>query len=584
MSHILSEIGAIWTLLDRQTKRRFLQITAAMASVNILDLLAIFLFATFAAGTFDLMQGKSGKTRLELFLSRFFSVDLEQMHFLTLVVIGMMLAFIIKSSISALLNRKILFFLAKREIDFASRVMNNYLKQNADEFYSKSQENMHYASGISVSRMFNGVLFPLSQILNDCFLLTLVLLALVYTSPFSSIIGALFFGTVIFVIGRKVHESNMESSKLIVKNTLLTQESTRELYEGYREIVTKPYATFNESKFMVARSNLAFQQARLLWVQQIPRFSIEVLVIFSAAILGFLEFLLNDTRTALVKLSVFMVTVFRIIPSIQRIQSSTLAINGGIVASQPALSTLKEMLGTGKETELILTKKPLERQEITSINLQDVTYKFGTSDNFVFEGITCSVSACRFIGLLGESGVGKSTLIDCITGLRIPSRGAILFFNKAGEIFEPQVALVPQKPFIANTDLLTNIALETKVSDSKRREIEELFDFFFRKVSEEKSDADLDLSTEISMNMNSLSGGQAQRISIIRALISNAELVILDESFAGISERMTKEIIAYLKQNYKQVTFLLVSHSFSILQQCDVIYKLEYKELTEVEI
>jgi ABC-type multidrug transport system fused ATPase/permease subunit len=191
---------------------------------------------------------------------------------------------------------------------------------------------------------------------------------------------------------------------------------------------------------------------------------------------------------------------------------------------------------------------------------------------------------CSFVGLLGESGVGKSTLVDCIARLREPTRGYIVFKSVSGKTIQPSIAYVPQKPFIANSDVLTNIALEKHVSKAKIAEIEVLFNFFFRELSEERTDRDLRLDSNLAQSLNSLSGGQTQRISIMRALLSQSDFIIFDECFSGLSEKMTRDIIAYLRVNYPKTTFLVISHSVSTLKNCDVIYRLEAKQLSRIEV
>lgn len=576
------KVKSILALLDARTKKKFRQLLLVMVSINLLDILGIVFFATFASGVFDLIQKTGRPTRIEIILDEWLGFNPDRVSFLVTIATAMLVSFVLKSAISAFLNRRTLFFLASQESEFASTVLRNYLKRDAENFYQKSLEEVNYASGISVARIFNGVLFPLTQIINDIALLLFVLVALLYTSPTSTIFGVTLIGSWVVIIGRKVHTSTANASKSQVENSVITQESVRELYEGYREIVTKEYADFNREKFRNARHQQAYQQARLLWLQQIPRYSLEILVILSAAILSAFEFLVSDTRTALVKLSVFIVTVFRILPSIQRIQASSLAINSGLVASQSATSILNQTLDWNFLRSTKLSDDRPSPSKLKRIDFIDVSYKYKESKRYVIDSLSGCLLARNLVGISGESGVGKSTLVDCIVGLRKPSSGKITFRDHEGGEYFPKVAYVPQKPFLVNANLLINITLRKSVTEKKAIEVQRLFDFFFRKSAVEKSDVSLSLDSPLKSGVNSVSGGQAQRIAIMRALISDAEIVIFDECFTGLSETMTREIFAFLKSEYHHKTFLIISHSRLILNLCDVAYKLTNSEMKEL--
>lgn len=580
-SEARSDIKLIWTLLDSHTKKRFLQLACALASINLLDLIGIFFFASFASGVFNLVEENNRKTRFEIFLSDRFLVDFNGVQLLVVMAVAMIFSFVFKSTLSAFINQRTLFFLAKREFYFATLVLKKYRKNNADTFYGKSPEEINYACGISISRIFNGVLFPLSQLLNDAALLFLVFLVLLYTSPSSTLLISTIVVVFITLISRKINIATANTSKLLVDSHVVTQESIREFYEGYREIVTKDYANFNEEKFNKSRKQQATLQARLLWLQQIPRFSLEIVILISSALLSTFEFILNDTRTALIKLSVFIVTIFRILPSIQRMQTSTLSINSGLVAAQPALNILLQKTGQSfelKDNDIAHSSKSLK---VTAIEFLDVSYKYLGSPMYAFDSIYSEIKTSQIVGLTGESGIGKSTLVDCMIGLRSLSRGSIIYRDEAKQSVRPVLAYVPQKPFIVNADLRTNISLQTNLSMNKELEMKSLFNFFFREIVEEEADISLTLESNLTSSSNSISGGQAQRIAIMRALLSHADIYFLDECLSGLSESMTRKIISFLKQNYPEQVFLLISHSISLLKLCDKAYKMSRNKLVE---
>ena len=171
----LQRIRSIWNILDVRTRRSFRKLTIASASVNILDLCGIFLFATFSSGILNLIQQNGSSTRFEILVERFTRANIDRDSILAVVAALMLVSFISKSLLSALLNKRILFFLASKETSFARKVILKSINKDAEVFNRESPEKLHFVSGVSVSRMFNGVLYPLSQISIDSTLLFLAL-------------------------------------------------------------------------------------------------------------------------------------------------------------------------------------------------------------------------------------------------------------------------------------------------------------------------------------------------------------------------------------------------------------------------
>ena len=201
----LQRIRSIWNILDVRTRRSFRKLTIASASVNILDLCGIFLFATFSSGILNLIQQNGSSTRFEILVERFTRANIDRDSILAVVAALMLVSFISKSLLSALLNKRILFFLASKETSFARKVILKSINKDAEVFNRESPEKLHFASGVSVSRMFNGVLYPLSQISIDSTLLFLVLIVLIFTSPASTLLAVGIMVLAMWRISKRVH-------------------------------------------------------------------------------------------------------------------------------------------------------------------------------------------------------------------------------------------------------------------------------------------------------------------------------------------------------------------------------------------
>ena len=146
-----------------------------------------------------------------------------------------------------------------------------------------------------------------------------------------------------------------------------------------------------------------------------------------------------------------------------------------------------------------------------------------------------------FTAITGRSGIGKSTLVDMISGLIIPTNGKItvngINFNTLDiNYWRSNIAYVPRGTLLLKDSIKNNIILNQKYHKNK-------FDKLINLLELKELDTDLDVSEK----GENLSVGQKQRISIARALYSDREIIILDEPTSSLNTLLEKKILSYFK-------------------------------------
>jgi zinc transport system ATP-binding protein len=206
----------------------------------------------------------------------------------------------------------------------------------------------------------------------------------------------------------------------------------------------------------------------------------------------------------------------------------------------------------------------------TANSVSDIEYLFFQYGNrIVLENVNLKVNKGVFLGLVGPNGSGKSTLLQCILGLQKPTKGVIKLFGEPLDKFKnwDKIGFVSQKANNFNTGFpatvfeVVSMGLVGKIG---------LFRFF-RKQHKEKVKAAIELvgMTEYAkQNIGELSGGQQQRVFIARALVSDPELLILDEPTVGVDSKSVSSFYVMLSElNKKGITFLLVTHDVGIMAE-----------------
>ena len=182
----------------------------------------------------------------------------------------------------------------------------------------------------------------------------------------------------------------------------------------------------------------------------------------------------------------------------------------------------------------------------------------GYDGKTVLHQVDLKVYGKDFLGIIGPNGGGKTTLIKCILGLHQPSQGSIRFYKDGQEIPDMNMGYLPQYNTIDKKFPIS--VYEVILSGlSKQKSI-------FRRYSKEQHEqvrqmiARMGLEGMEERSIGSLSGGQLQRALLGRALVSNPEVVILDEPNTYIDKRFEAKLYSLLEEINKERAIILVSH------------------------
>jgi len=179
----------------------------------------------------------------------------------------------------------------------------------------------------------------------------------------------------------------------------------------------------------------------------------------------------------------------------------------------------------------------------------------------VLEEVFLEVEEGDFLGLIGPNGGGKTTLLKAILGLIKPSRGRVLVFGMNPEAARTRVGYLPQKSLFDQKFPVSSIEVVMMGRYGRKG-------LFGRYCAEDK-DAALAALAAVGMEeqadreIGALSGGQQQRIFVARALVSEPDLLLLDEPATGIDSSRQREFYELLRDLNEDMTIIMVSHDIS---------------------
>lgn len=205
-------------------------------------------------------------------------------------------------------------------------------------------------------------------------------------------------------------------------------------------------------------------------------------------------------------------------------------------------------------------------------------------DEEVLKNINLVIKPLKTTALIGESGSGKSTFLDVFMGLLKINKGNI-FINDINfsdidlDIFRKKIAYVSQETSLLDGTILFNFKIiNNQVTEDKIYELckkVKIYDFI-SKLPEK-------LNTNIGENGVRLSGGQKQRIALVRALLSEPKILILDEATSNLDIDTESSIMDTIKSLRNNLTILIVTHRFTFLNDVDSMYLLKEGKVNKID-
>jgi ATP-binding cassette subfamily B protein len=210
-----------------------------------------------------------------------------------------------------------------------------------------------------------------------------------------------------------------------------------------------------------------------------------------------------------------------------------------------------------------------------NISLKNVYFNY-LGRTKLLKNININIQKNRITAIVGNSGSGKSTILDLIMGLQKPSRGNIFLDNhnlsKINlEEYRDIIGIVPQESFLLETSIKENLLWGVKNKDN-------ILDKDIWNALRLSNSSDFikelpkKLNTVLSVRGSNLSGGQRQRLALARALIRKPKILVLDEATSSLDEDSENIIIKALNKIAKNTTIIIVTHKLSILNNVDKIF------------
>ena len=276
-------------------------------------------------------------------------------------------------------------------------------------------------------------------------------------------------------------------------------------------------------------------------------------------------------------LAIFFLAAIRILPSIAVIVNSQGRLSFSIPSIKIVVNDLKKYSKNLKNTAGIVTHE----KNLESLKFENIHFQYKNSKNKVFEDLNFDIKENECVGIIGESGIGKTTLIHLFLGLINPNKGNIIINKKQKinslENFSKIISYMPQDPIILDDTIIKNITFENNEKDvdiSKYNNA--LNQSNLNKVLNHLPEKD---KTFIGENGVRLSGGQYKRIALARTFYFGKKILVMDEATNSLDPDSEKYVMEQVNELKGKRTIIIITHKQNILSNCHKIYKIENKKI-----
>ena len=480
--------------------------------------------------------------------------------------------FLIKNIFIVLSNNFIHKFVYNFRTKTYIKLLNLYLHQKYIFFSNRSFVITSNTLNVEVNNLAHNFVRPCLYMFAEIMILLSIIIFAFFLGYFKVIfIGLLFLLlTSIFLKNfnkkiKELSENRIEKNENIVK-------STQQIILGIKEILLSGNVKKIIQNFFVSQSNLEKIDASVSVRRLLPRGVLEVLVITLLLISILYYSRLNQTpEEFFIILSFYLAAAYRVLPSLNTIFVSYQQIKFGIPSLNKVLEDLKlkEDLIYSNDKEKIYFKE--------NIKLKNINFGFSKRDT-LFKKINFEINKNEIVGIYGESGTGKSTLLNLICKLYDQESGDIIIDNVKVEDknlsakYRNLFYYISQDSFLMESTISNNITFESeeKINHEKLQ-----YALNFSQLNKFINSLKDGIETEVSAIQKNISSGQKQRIAMARAIYNAKDILIFDEATNALDLETEQKIISNIFQLKNKHTIILVSHEMRNLEGCDVIYKVK---------
>ena len=395
------------------------------------------------------------------------------------------------------------------------KIFKKFITLNYLDYVNKKTSDFIADATLEARKINLNFIIPSFIITTEIFVLSIIIVFLVIISSVYSIYSVLLIGLFMYIFhkiaGKKI--KNYGEKRLEYENKRI--DFIKHAFDSFKDIKLRSIESEYLQYFKYLSKTVAYSESKFSIIQQIPKNIYEMILYTLIVIILYYSNVFFQDTSLILGLGILIVSLIRIVPSITKITSNYQS----LVFSLPSIKRFDIILPSRSE---IINELNIN-SGFNQLEIQNLSFNYPFDEKKILSNLNLKLKKGEFIGIHGESGSGKSTVLHIISGLIDSYQGDLLLNSVKTKKIKGLVSYCPQDVILFNGSLAQNISfsLNQKVDFNKIKDL-------INKVGLTSLVNDLPngLDSIISENGTNISGGQKQRIGIARALYMDLNIVI----------------------------------------------------------
>ncbi|HEY5778218.1 MAG TPA: ABC transporter ATP-binding protein [Terrimicrobiaceae bacterium] len=459
------------------------------------------------------------------------------------------------------------------------QLLSKYYSQPYLYFASRNSAVLTKKANTDVYMFTSFLLAPLCDFAARLFTTVVIAAGLLVLEPVATLVAGVFFGC-FYLLFMRITRSRVRSINEVAKETSQgLNRLVQQFIAGMRDIKLRNAGPFFIDKVDGLSTRQVHAGVMSAWIAGLPRNLIEPIAFAGTITWAMAALAAGRLDEVLPTLGVMAMAGFRLLPNIQMLYSSLHL----VATNRFSLDELADELDFSSPSYPVpIARKSAETAEAGQlfsdvINLRDITFNYPGVERPTLDGIDLRIKRGTSIGFVGQTGSGKSTLINILLGLYEPTGGEILIDGKTlskpvPPEWQTRIGYVPQEIFLLDDSLVRNIALG--VADDRVDQDRLKRAIASAQLEEVIAKMASGLETQVGERGVMLSGGQRQRVGLARALYFDPEMLILDEGTSALDNETEAKFMRAVESLQGEITIISIAHRLTTVKRCDAIYVL----------
>ncbi|MCQ2521879.1 MAG: ABC transporter ATP-binding protein/permease [Lachnospiraceae bacterium] len=503
--------------------------------------------------------------------------------FIVVSLLGLIIMFILKDVFLFWQHKRIYRFVYTNQFDTAGKLLQNYVQKDYEYYLHADTAVIQRCITVDIVHMYAMVLAYL-QMASELIVFVCLGIALLLVDPWMTLVLVVLLAVTLLIIKNVIKpimnkngRANQDYGAKMNSWISQTVSSIKEVKVGGKEAYfTREYMQWGEGYVKAMENYCMFANT--------PKLFIEAVCVTGMLLYMMIQVLRgNDVSVMIPAISAFALAAVRLMPSASRINNQITQ----IAFCEPFFRNVSDNLLKDVEAgsqDVEHNKDAGGRMPVKQeIRLENITYRYPGTEKAVLNNVSLTIPVGESIGIIGESGAGKTTLVDILLGLLKPEAGCICVDGEDIQgnypSFLKNVGYIPQMIGLLNDDIVRNVAFGVPKEETSEEQV--------KKALEEASLLAFveglpgGLHENIGERGIRLSGGQRQRIGIARALYGEPEVLILDEATSSLDGETERAVMEAMNHLQGKKTMIIIAHRRETLASCDHIYRVEQGQIVK---